>query len=328
MSLNAETLASRLKVRHMRLLVAISECGTLLKAAERVAISQPGATKALQEIERTFGQQLFDRTNRGLEPNEVGHCAIRYARLIYTDVINLGKEVEEISKGSGGHLRIGSIMGAVPFASNLVSNFVGRFSNQKVQFSEGTSRELFQMLDEGKLDFAFCRISVTTRPEDYVSTEVRKERISVIANQRHPFSGVPDLRLEDLHAFPWIVCLPDMPMRRHFEREFANQSVTVPRSLIETASALSLLRLMRHNPQLCSMQADDVVEELIGCGDLCRLSVPLTSTSEPYHLVYRADRELSPTARNAIGSIQAMSEEPASENRTEDGPRQFRKTYG
>jgi len=304
MTVNVETMASRLKMRHMSLLVAISDCGTLLKAAERVAISQPGATKALQEIERAFGQQLFDRTNRGLEPNEVGLCAIRYARLIYTDVINLGKEIEEISKGSGGHLRIGAIMGAVPFSSNLISDLVERLPNLKVQFSEGTSLELLQMLDEGRLDFAICRISVSSRPEDYVSTELRKERISVIANKRHPFAQTADLQLDDLQTFPWIVCLPDMPMRRHFEREFANRSVAVPRCLVETASALSLLRLMRQNPRLCSMQADDVVEELVGCGELCRLSVSLTSTSEPYFLVYRADRELSPTARNAIGSIQ------------------------
>lgn len=299
-------MTSHLKMKHMGLLVAISDCGTLLKAAERVAISQPGATKALQEIERVFGQQLFDRTNRGLEPNELGLCAIRYARLISTDMMNLGREIEQISKGSGGHLSIGAIMGAVPFSSSLIASFVEASPNLKVQFSEGTSLELLQMLDEGRLDFAICRISVSARPEEYMATELRRERLCIVANRRHPLALSSEIQLEELRSFPWIVCLPDMPMRRHFEREFANRSIPTPKSLIETASALSLLRLMRENHYLCSMQAKDVVEELIGCGELCQLPVQLTSTSEPYYLVYRRDRELSPTARNAIESIQGI----------------------
>ncbi|MHA3979226.1 LysR family transcriptional regulator [Halovulum sp. GXIMD14794] len=306
MTVSAEFMTSRLKMRHMSLLVAISDCGTLLRAAERVAISQPGATKALQEIEKAFGQQLFERTNRGLEPNDIGLCAIRYARLICTDLVNLGNEIEEIWKGSGGRLAIGSIMGAVPLSSNLISTLVCKLPNLKVQFTEGTSSELLQMLDEGRLDFVICRTSVSSRPEDYEAIEVRKESISVVANRSHPLANHVGIDLQDLHQFPWIVCLPNMPMRRHFEREFANQSVPEPRSLIETASALSVLRLMQGNPQLCSMQADDVIDELIGCGDLCRLNVRLTSTGEPYYLVTRRDRELSSTAKLAVDEMKFM----------------------
>ena len=307
MTVSAENLTSRLKIRHMSLLVAISECGTLVKAAEKIAISQPGATKALQEIERSFGQQLFERTNRGLEPNDVGLCAIRFARLVCTDITNLSKEIEEVSRGSGGRLSIGAIMGAVPFSSNLISTALQHMPNLKVQFSEGTSLELLQMVDEGRLDFAFCRTSVTSRPEDYVSVKVRQERNSVIANKNHPLAGSRHIELSALDGYPWIVCLPNMPMRRHFEREFANQSAPEPRCLIEAASALLILGLLRQNARLCSMQADDVVEELIGCGDIVRLNVKLTSTSEPYSLVYRHDRELSSTARIVIGLIQKVT---------------------
>jgi DNA-binding transcriptional LysR family regulator len=59
---------SRLHLKQLRLLVALSEHGSLVKASQRVALTQPGASKALQEIETTFGTPLFVRTNRGWTP--------------------------------------------------------------------------------------------------------------------------------------------------------------------------------------------------------------------------------------------------------------------
>src|SRR3982751_6734090 len=87
------SIISRLHLKQLRLTVALGENGSLSEASQQVALSQPGASKALQEIETTFGTPLFVRTNRGLEPNDVGHCVIRYARLIQTDMAHLRDEL-------------------------------------------------------------------------------------------------------------------------------------------------------------------------------------------------------------------------------------------
>ena len=61
-------------MRHLRLLIALHEHGTVQKAAESVALTQPGATKALNEIEAMLGVQLFQRTHKGLETTDMGLC--------------------------------------------------------------------------------------------------------------------------------------------------------------------------------------------------------------------------------------------------------------
>ncbi len=110
------TIISRLRLKQLRLLIALDEFGSLHKAAESVAITQPGATKALHEIESTLGSTLFERTTKGLTPNDLGRCVIRYARLIHTDVAHLREEMLGIMQGHGGRLSVGVIMGAVPGA--------------------------------------------------------------------------------------------------------------------------------------------------------------------------------------------------------------------
>src|SRR5690606_29488921 len=95
------SIISRLHLKQLRLLIALAEHGSLLKASQQVALTQPGASKALQEIETTFGTPLFIRSNRGLEPNDIGHCVIRYARRIQTDLSHLRDEIVGIMRGHG-----------------------------------------------------------------------------------------------------------------------------------------------------------------------------------------------------------------------------------
>ena len=87
------SIVPRLRLKQLRLLIAPGEQRWLLKASQQLALTQPGAGKALQEIETSFGTPLFVRTIRVLEPKAVGHCVIRYARLIQTDLAHLREEI-------------------------------------------------------------------------------------------------------------------------------------------------------------------------------------------------------------------------------------------
>ncbi len=90
---NLNSVMSRLHARQLRLLIAVAEQGSLLAAADRVGLTQPGASKALKELESTLNAPLFMRTNRGLVPTEAGTCAVRFARLIQSDISHLQQEL-------------------------------------------------------------------------------------------------------------------------------------------------------------------------------------------------------------------------------------------
>ena len=110
----------RLTLRQLLLLSSIDECGSLKKAALVVGISQPQATKALQDIEYIVNRQLFNRTNRGMTATIAGECVIRHARTILSQANNLQEELQYITKGKWAKLRIGTIMGAVPIVTKAV----------------------------------------------------------------------------------------------------------------------------------------------------------------------------------------------------------------
>ena len=67
-----ERVSTRLKLKQLRLLIAIAKKNSILHAAEEISISQPAATKLLKDLESDFDVRLFDRTNRGVIPTEFG----------------------------------------------------------------------------------------------------------------------------------------------------------------------------------------------------------------------------------------------------------------
>ncbi len=59
-------------LRHLRLLLAVAETGSLTAAAERMRVSQPAVTQAISKLERAAGGGLFERSRQGFFATERG----------------------------------------------------------------------------------------------------------------------------------------------------------------------------------------------------------------------------------------------------------------
>lgn len=71
-------MASILEVRHLEMIAAICETGTVARAAERLHLSQPALSHALRSLEDRLGVRLFERARRmtptpaGVETQQLG----------------------------------------------------------------------------------------------------------------------------------------------------------------------------------------------------------------------------------------------------------------
>lgn len=297
------SIISRLHLKQLRLLVALGEHNSLLKASQQVALTQPGASKALQEIETTFGTPLFVRTNRGLEPNAVGHCVIRYARLIQTDIAHLRDEIVGILRGQGGRVAAGVIMGAVPLLTDAVSALVARQADLSVEIVEDTSAALLAQLDAGRLDLTICRTTITQAPQIYDSVKLQEETLAVIANVGHPLRQAKKLTLQKLAPYRWVVYRANMPMRLLLEGEFRDCGIRFPQHLLETTSAFATLALLQANPSFVALVSIEVAQFFAQQQMSCILPLALASRSEPYELVTRKGAPVTPAARLLIDEL-------------------------
>ncbi|MCQ4280445.1 LysR family transcriptional regulator [Pseudomonas stutzeri] len=301
------SIVSRLRLKQLRLLIALDEQGSLHRAAEQVAISQPGATKALREIEATFGAELFTRTSQGLTPNDLGRCVIRYSRLIHSDLAHLREEMLGIIQGQGGRLSIGVIMGAVPLLMGALGRLRRKQPELSVEIVEDTSARLLGLVDQGRLDLAICRSSVSHRPDAYDCLTLHDEPLAVVAHPQHPLGNATSLSLVELIGYRWVVYPANMPMRLVLEREFSHAGLGFPRYPVETASTFTMLSLIQEDPELVAVMPLAVAKFSEGFGMIRRLPLDLHSRSEPYGVVARHGSRLSSAARLLLDEFQSNS---------------------
>ena len=147
-----------LRLRALTLVGTLAETGSLHQAARRLNTSQPALSVLLQEIERTMGGRLFERSRRGLVPTERGDYLIRQARLMLAD---LKRVQSEFASGDEGRalLRIGALpLVMLEIVPRALVHLRRSQPGIRAEFHEGAASELLTSLADGTLDLVVGRM--------------------------------------------------------------------------------------------------------------------------------------------------------------------------
>lgn len=87
-----------LDLNELEQLIAFADMGTLSMAAEKLHISQPTITRAMQHLEAAFGVSLFVRGKNRIVLNETGTKAVEQAELLLRTADDALKRVREFDK--------------------------------------------------------------------------------------------------------------------------------------------------------------------------------------------------------------------------------------
>lgn len=243
-------LMNRLRMRQVALLLAIDEVGTLSGAADLMGLTQPAATKMLNELETSLGQRLFDRVGRGLQRNPAGERVTGFFRSIRGSMEALNQELEALRLGGAGKLAIGSIMAASPGRlTRALLQLKTEFPLLSMEVAVDTSDRLLAQLREGVLEVVVGR-KAPVPGVDCTFKAIQDEALAVIAGNEHPLARRRQIEFPALLDYPWILQPQGSPMRDLIEREFRHHHVELPRGLIETGSILTTINLVRSSPLL------------------------------------------------------------------------------
>ncbi|MBO3742872.1 LysR family transcriptional regulator [Actinoplanes flavus] len=204
-----------LELRHLKVVCAIAETGSVTKAASQLGLAQPALTAQLQRIERTLGGPLFDRDRRGARPTALGELVLSRARVLLPAMKGLQDEAARLAAG-GGHdtmsrYRIGAISGPV------VAHLVHRLSatQPEAQISTHASyyiSELSNMVLAGKLDYAqvgVCGDAIPSAEYGLVWETIGIDAVCVLMPEDHPQAKNMEVDLADLAEEHWVASAGD-----------------------------------------------------------------------------------------------------------------------
>ena len=304
-------LRSRLKMRQVLLLVALDDLRNLHRAAQRVAMTQPAATRLLGDLERQLGLRLFERSARGVTPNACGEALVRHARAILATLDHAREEINAIAEGATGRVAVGVLLVAAPL---LVPRAVARFKAARprhtVSIREGNAPGLLPLLRRGELDLVVGRVS-SDLPSDGLSFEAfYRERMHVVARVDHPLARRRSLALADLAAWPWILPTGDAPYRHRLDTAFRHAGAEPPSQVVESVS-VPVNKLLLQESDMLGVMPYTVAQQYAADGALRILPTQLPPPSGPVGVVTARDR-VSPAAAEFLQALREVAREAAS----------------
>lgn len=289
-------MASRISLRHLRLVVLIASTGNLHRAGEAMSITQSAATKMLQGIEAALGVRIFERTTRALVPTEIGKVVIEYAGKTLSENSRFLLSLQGLSDGGYGELAIGAItsVGAELLPSAIVE-FKARRPYVKIAIIAGTSDNLLEKLERGNLDLVIGRYSNFRQQALFSREALGMDRISIYAAAGHEATRLTAVSAVDLEKYAWVLQASPSPAREIVDEFFSKAGLSTPLNLVETESTFTALQLVRRAKML-SVFSDEVMATEMASRDFVRLPIVLEDPREPYGIIRRRDADLSQTA--------------------------------
>ncbi|HEY3734868.1 MAG TPA: LysR family transcriptional regulator [Streptosporangiaceae bacterium] len=249
-----------LELRHLRVVQAVADAGSLTKAAARLGVSQPALTAQLARIERMLGGRLFARGPRGAEPTALGRFIVGRAEALLADMDALLGAARQ--KVAGMTVRPQLRVGSTPLL--MIAAFVEQLHlkgdyGQVTTLVHAAAQDVLGLLAASRIDVAICDRADDMGPQDVAGMRLRTlvhEPVLIALAQSHPLAERTMIDLADLAECDWVVPPPhDNPLRqqllvacstagfvprlRHFTNDTSTAHMLVSHGAVSLAAAAS-----------------------------------------------------------------------------------------
>ncbi|MFF7603399.1 LysR family transcriptional regulator [Streptomyces mirabilis] len=212
---------SDLRGKHMQLgwlqtFIAVYECGSFTKAAQRLGITQPAVTQQIRSLEKILGQELFDRTPQGADPTGEGQILASETKEAISDLNRtisrrLGTTLSDRPLRLGGPAALMSER-VLPSLAQLTAD------GMDIDVSLDTSSNLLEELKASGVDMAISSIQPRCRGID--STPLNDEDLVLVASREIADDLPPGILEVDgaraLEKLPLVTNGESEPITRHY----------------------------------------------------------------------------------------------------------------
>ena len=298
-----------LKARHLRLLVALDDFGNLKQVAEISHVTVPAVSKALTELEKGLGLELFTRSSRGLKPTAYGECLIRHARSMLVDIHHARDELRALSSGADGKIHVGVFPA---WTSVLLPTALALLKRQSpstnVLVTEGTATSLLPDLWQGKLDMVVGRLPPRNAINGLDERELLEEPVALVTSCDHPLAKKKKLKWSDLKPYPWVLPPAGSLLRGPFDRILERHGVTISNNSIETLSTYLARSYLSMTNAIGVMAGGAASRDAAKPLHVLPLALP-RMLIRPAGVMWNKNRTLSPAAKLMVACLEEAAEE-------------------
>ena len=282
-------------IRHLRILLAVCDTGSMTKAADQLFMSQPSVSQAVREMEEHYGVKLFDRISKKIFLTEQGQRVLQYGR----HIVSLMDEMEAaVGDWDGqGTLKVGTSITIGTYLLPRCVNAMGKlFPQLQVEALIGNSERIERCVLENEIDFGV--IEGAAHSPYIISESFAGDRLVLICPRGHAFEGREDVEFASLQKENFILREKGSAGREIFDGLAAAHELDL-KILWQSASNQAIIRAVAAGIGL-SVLPWSLVAESIRKGELGTFQVRELSMERKFAVIYHRNKFLSQGARRMI----------------------------
>ena len=195
-----------LEIRHLQLVSAVADLGSLTRAGDRLHLTQSALSHQLRDIESRLGAPLFLRIGKRLVLTPAGERLLASAKDVLAQLQRTEDEIRQMGREKAGVLRLTTeCYTCYHWLPPLLMQYRRRFPRVEVRIDVDATHHPVEMLLAGKIDIGIVSSEINDRR--LAVTPVFEDEVVLIASKRHRFAQqthvkVADLRDETLFVYP------------------------------------------------------------------------------------------------------------------------------
>ena len=283
--------------------LAIAETGSFSGAATRLHLTQPAVSKRIALLEAHLDSKLFDRLGKRVALTPTGHSLLPHARRILQAVADAERAINALGGDVAGRLsnatrhHIG-----LHHLPPVLSEYSRRYPAVHLDLHFLDSEKALEAVANGEFDLGVITLGERiAKPLEY--TPVWRDELHFVVGAEHPMAERTTLTLADLTHFQAI--LPDASTHTTqlvlalFEQQRLALEISMATNHLDT------IRMMVSIGLGWGVLPDTLIDD-----SLVKLPLDHAPLTRQLGAVYHGARSQSNAARQFIGELEALAQQP------------------
>ena len=193
-----------MELRTLKYFVAVAKEESITRAAEKIPITQPALSRAIQSLEEEFGKKFFSREKYSVKLTTDGAEFFQAAQ----EILSLANKIETKFKNPAniyGDVYIGCAESdAMKFFARAAKKILAKYPDVHLNLYSGNIEDLSARLDKGLLDFYVTLQSVDALKYESLTLPA-PDVWGIILRHDDPLAEKKFFTLEDLQKLPLIL---------------------------------------------------------------------------------------------------------------------------
>ena len=283
-------------LNQLEVFVTVARERSFSRAAEALHRTQPAVSQAIQRLEETLGEKLFDRSSKDGTLTPAGEVLLDHAR----HILNLKRAaldaVHELRDLKAGKVTISANEHTVFYLLPVIAKFREQHPDIKVEVQRGVASRIPEQITARDVELGI----ISFEPDDpsLESISVMTDELVLITSPEHRLAGDDEVCIIDLADESFVAHNAPSPYRKRVLEAFEKHRTQL--NIVVELPSLEAIKLLVTRGSGVALVPRLSAESEIAAGTLRALRVRELRLERNLNIIYRRNSELSHAARAVL----------------------------